>query len=551
MSFPKEIESLLTDSDFILKEISRTKIGRRFLLKLPVMSKERQIKEAWLEVPYDFLNGGIASIWFSKEYALILPHVNSNGKLCTNEDYGSLNNRSALERLKALLNEFRVNFISPWINGELDSHFEKEALNYWYIYCQSFNPDRFPVKRIYTIDKRRGESCIYFSVLLEKLKLIIVGNESRYKERLVKVLSKNNQTSNVLTAEISIADPFVPSNWPKNLTDITRILKYRMSPVDYNSFINYTEKDKKYRLVIFRTSAYSFGYIMPGGPDVKIKNKYFSTSCYNGNLLPLITERLDVSWTVGRDQETMVTSREKKKILLIGVGALGSHVAEQLAKAGIGEIILVDSDILSSANIGRHVLGVNSIGLSKAKALSGKISSCWPSCSVVAYDDTIQKWLKGNNLRDIDVVLDFTGEPMVRQCIDKARQIYSCPLLISWMEPYVVAAHACLLPSNTPWLVNNEDRLESLQVVSWPADVIQQEPACSSEFQSYTSSAAIHAVALATEAALDLIDGKIRKPIVRHWIRNNSYLDDMFPGLKFKKPDIQFIPNGTLTEVDL
>ena len=123
----------------------------------------------------------------------------------------------------------------------------------------------------------------------------------------------------------------------------------------------------------------------------------------------------------------------------------------------------------------------------------------------------------------------------MRWHVDCARQQYSCPLLIGWMEPFVTAAHVCSLPSGTPWMQGTTDRMGELEAVSWPADVIRQEPGCSSKFQSYTASAAAHAVALVAENTLKLIDGDAPAPCVISWVRGKRFLDKHWPDLELRE----------------
>lgn len=58
-----------------------------------------------------------------------------------------------------------------------------------------------------------------------------------------------------------------------------------------------------------------------------------------------------------------------KKVNVIGCGALGSEIADSLAKAGLGAIGLVDFEEFRAHNGVRHVLGVESIGIPKVYAL--------------------------------------------------------------------------------------------------------------------------------------------------------------------------------------
>lgn len=59
-----------------------------------------------------------------------------------------------------------------------------------------------------------------------------------------------------------------------------------------------------------------------------------------------------------------------KRVNVIGCGALGSEIADSLAKAGLGAIGLVDYEEFRAHNAVRHVLGVESIGLPKVYTLS-------------------------------------------------------------------------------------------------------------------------------------------------------------------------------------
>ena len=58
-----------------------------------------------------------------------------------------------------------------------------------------------------------------------------------------------------------------------------------------------------------------------------------------------------------------------KHVAVIGLGALGSTVAVQLAKSGVGGLTLLDRDILEPGNSSRHACGTPQAGLSKARAV--------------------------------------------------------------------------------------------------------------------------------------------------------------------------------------
>ena len=66
-------------------------------------------------------------------------------------------------------------------------------------------------------------------------------------------------------------------------------------------------------------------------------------------------------------QEKLVSSH----VILFGLGGVGSYVAECLARSGIGELTLVDSDTVSVSNINRQLEALTStIGMAKAEAVA-------------------------------------------------------------------------------------------------------------------------------------------------------------------------------------
>ncbi|MCS6784486.1 MAG: ThiF family adenylyltransferase, partial [Candidatus Caldarchaeum sp.] len=56
------------------------------------------------------------------------------------------------------------------------------------------------------------------------------------------------------------------------------------------------------------------------------------------------------------------------KVLVAGIGALGCEVAKNLALMGVGELLLVDNDVVELSNLSRQML-YNDSDISQAKAL--------------------------------------------------------------------------------------------------------------------------------------------------------------------------------------
>jgi hypothetical protein len=132
-----------------------------------------------------------------------------------------------------------------------------------------------------------------------------------------------------------------------------------------------------------------------------------------------------------RDNMTLRTPRliglENKKVLLIGVGALGSQIAFQLARAGIKELHMVDHDVLQAGNLSRWISAFNYIGIPKVlvaaeiMGLNYPLLKCFPygyrigQHENVLFDnetyDSHELTLK--LIEEVDIVIDCTAETNV------------------------------------------------------------------------------------------------------------------------------------------
>ena len=527
--------------DLLSPALSRDGGATVYRLRLPVLPPGREFGWAELRLPKGFPDCARAQIILSPDAVLRVPHLDQGGVLCSEGDPGPGLGYSPEDRILFLLQAYHEQLLKPWLAGTLDGDFAAEALNYWDIEVARAHSSSDPVLSVWTVDPCPARATVRQGLLLLPSRVVIAADEkSLITNRLIRSMgNRARQRIGLLVADIPISHALIPDTWPRTAFDLDRILDGRLEPAEYEMFRSATSRRGRrvHRIILLRNSEIAFAYLLPGGPptvvdDGKRKKTYPSLR----RPLPLNAIRLDPAWTVGRDQHPEVTHRQGKHVLVLGVGALGSPVIDHLAKAGVGLITVVDSDALSPANIGRHLLGAESIGKNKVEAAAQRINLGYPATVVTPYTMTAERWLDKYSLSGVDVVLDLTGEPDVRWHVDQGRHKHPCPLLIGWMEPYVAAAHACLLPAGTPWIQGTADLLKELEAVSWPDDVIRREPGCSSRFQSYTAAAAAHAVALVTENALGLIDGTDGSAEARvvSWVRGQRFLDKHWPGLALR-----------------
>ena len=74
---------------------------------------------------------------------------------------------------------------------------------------------------------------------------------------------------------------------------------------------------------------------------------------------------------------------ERASVLVFGVGGVGSHCIEALARSGVGRLILVDSDVVSVTNINRQSIALHStVGRYKTEVMKEKIRDISPRIRV-------------------------------------------------------------------------------------------------------------------------------------------------------------------------
>ena len=111
----------------------------------------------------------------------------------------------------------------------------------------------------------------------------------------------------------------------------------------------------------------------------------------------------------------------ESKVLVIGSGGLGAAILPYLAAAGVGEIGIVDDDLIEISNLQRQVIyKTDAIGKSKAKQAKAMISDLNPLVKV----KSISEKLSGKNAISLfekyDIIVDATDNIAIKYLINDA-----------------------------------------------------------------------------------------------------------------------------------
>lgn len=109
------------------------------------------------------------------------------------------------------------------------------------------------------------------------------------------------------------------------------------------------------------------------------------------------------------------------RVLLIGAGGLGSPLAQYLAAGGVGEIGIVDDDVVSLSNLQRQVLhGAADIGRSKLDSAAEAIARLNPHVKATPFATRLTTANARDLVRGFDVVADGSDNFATRYAVSDA-----------------------------------------------------------------------------------------------------------------------------------
>jgi tRNA A37 threonylcarbamoyladenosine dehydratase len=98
----------------------------------------------------------------------------------------------------------------------------------------------------------------------------------------------------------------------------------------------------------------------------------------------------------------------KIRVLVFGVGGVGSWCAEALVRSGVGNIDIIDSDTVCVTNINRQVQATSrTVGLSKVETLKERLLEINPQCTVTAWGKVFSRDSRDSfGIKEADYCID-------------------------------------------------------------------------------------------------------------------------------------------------
>ena len=187
----------------------------------------------------------------------------------------------------------------------------------------------------------------------------------------------------------------------------------------------------------------------------------------------------------GQQGEKM--SNNNLSIAIIGCGSVGSSLAFKLVKSGFSNILLIDPQLFDIDNTGRHILGLESIGVNKAEATATLLRSQFIDIQVKAIPDHAERHI--DSLRDVDIIISAVGgdaQILEKALCDKSQLGELPPVIACWLEAYAFAGHAVLIDERSTHSVSTIYPRLALLDEEYASTLEEKDAGCNANFMPYS-----------------------------------------------------------------
>lgn len=125
---------------------------------------------------------------------------------------------------------------------------------------------------------------------------------------------------------------------------------------------------------------------------------------------------------------------KNSRVLIFGLGGVGGYVCEALARAGVGELHLVDADTIAESNLNRQIIAsYETIGKDKTEVCKARVLSINPECSVHIYKTFVLPEDFGNipSFQDFDYIVDAIDTTSAKIAIIEKAKEFDVPIICS------------------------------------------------------------------------------------------------------------------------
>lgn len=126
------------------------------------------------------------------------------------------------------------------------------------------------------------------------------------------------------------------------------------------------------------------------------------------------------------------------KVVVFGIGGVGSYTVEALARSGVGKLVLVDDDTICLTNINRQIHAtIKTISKSKVETMKERVLQINPRCEVITFETFVKE----------DNIAEIIGED-ADYVVDAIDTVSSKIALVVWCKQHDIKIMSCMGTGN-------------------------------------------------------------------------------------------------------
>lgn len=537
-----KVESVCIDQDFIKEHreyIQAWKVTTTISIRGAVAENISFIIAFKNTFPYSLPN-----VYYLDTKYDYFPHIDyNNRKLCLFDDNIILDTENPYELIRTVIK--RSKLIVKNGSCELRDNFHDEIINYWDLRYVKEQPIQYGWIHSISSFKESRYLKLYSSENLKQYRCnacIVDENANlEYISYFKRKFGKNLVEHNVLF----LANVNIPQEPPYNITtDIFQ--SWITSDDDIKMFHHYIRTQQGLLIIVFRLGTTNLlgGFMYE---NIKIKRRGFR----EGKLTQYdVITKLEKNKLLSRlliyeYSDKRIAMRTKgevhapRQFVVAGLGSIGSQLCHFLNSLNNPKLLLVDNDIFSVNNLGRHLLGFNFLNQPKVDAVQSFFKALNPNQYITTYRGDIESCLLDNltEVNQYDLLIICTGSVMselfVLHYFESGK--LDIPLLLIWLEPYALAGHMVYIKEGIDDSVKerifSESYLYKYNIIDEDEysrkSFTVSDSGCNGEYTLYSG----NDVMMFLSAMFPIIDRLIRHPdtssnMCYRWIGNISMAKD-------------------------
>ena len=386
-----------------------------------------------------------------------IAHVEVSGTVCVVPSSNVLLDSDRPDAIVAEALDRAADVLDRGMLGESDAELDAEFQAYWIATdatrVLSICDAEAPARTIVMCQVRGG------SKLLDEA--LLLADSAQDAERWTEnVGAKIGSSGNALFVVVSVSAPLAAADQATTLSEISQLILRQGTPLSARLFRDVIERSDYPQLIVLSMPERGTGAgrtliaVTVRKPDPELlkaaAHGFRRGRVPAGRVLNWIGRSVVGRQLLRRVDHTFLTVRggsaprlASSTVAIVGIGAVGSEIARNLAAMGVGHLRLVDHELVEPENVHRHVLGMRSTGYSKAAAMSVELASNFPHLKIDSRIARVEDLLRDDPafILESDLIVLSTGDETLERRLNRLL-LNGPPRLHVWLEPLGVAGHA-------------------------------------------------------------------------------------------------------------